>query len=126
MIWIFKMAVDTDYIITLDDFLDNKTHEENEIVITVVGPKAMQCNWEEIQTAITTLLGPAPDNCYRIYRLEEPTRWFFLAEENATEAVHGKEVAVKNKSYKIILKNVQKIEPTLDFYGCHLGSSLVL
>ncbi|GFS14092.1 hypothetical protein ElyMa_003154300 [Elysia marginata] len=97
------MAVATEYIITLD-FLDSKTHEENETVLTVVGPKAVQCNWEEIQTAITTLVGPAPDNFYRIYRLKEPTRWFFLAEENAAQAVHGKEVAVKNKSYKIIFK----------------------
>ena len=34
--------------VTLEDFIDNQKFDTNEIVISVVGKRAIQCSWDDI------------------------------------------------------------------------------
>ena len=62
--------------ITLKD-LDNQEFDTNEIIIAVIGKRATQCSWDNIQVTLTRATGPAEaeeDSFYQVYRLEDPTR----------------------------------------------------
>ena len=72
--------------ITLE-FLENQKFDTNEIMITVIGKRATQCSWDDIQVTQKRATGPAgaeEDSFYQVYRLEDPTRWFLIT--NKTEA----------------------------------------
>ena len=63
--------------ITLEDFIDNQEFDTNEIAITVIGKRATQCSWDDIQVTLNRTTGPAgpeEDSFYQVYRLEDPTR----------------------------------------------------
>ena len=64
--------------ISLDDYEDNLEFKENEIAIQVSGLKAVTSNYAEIQSAIMKALQETPDTYQdqRVYRLEDPTRWY--------------------------------------------------
>ena len=67
--------------ITLENFIDNQEFDRNEIVITVKGKRAPQCSWDDIQVTLNRQIGPAgpeEDSFYHVFRLEDPTRWFFI------------------------------------------------
>ena len=63
--------------ITLEDFIDNKEFDTNEIVITVIGQRATQCSWDDIQLGIERLDQPGQRRIVFLpslyYRLEDPT-----------------------------------------------------
>ena len=66
--------------ITLED-LDNQEFDTNEIMITVIGKRAAQCSWDDIQVTLnrtTEPVGAEEDRFYQVYRLEDPTRWFLI------------------------------------------------
>ena len=74
--------------ITLEDFIDNQEFDTNEIVITVIGKRATQCCWDDIQVTLNRTTGPAgpeEDSFYQAYRLEDPTRWFFITNKLETD-----------------------------------------
>ena len=45
--------------ITLEDFIDNQEFDTNEIVIIVIGKRATQCSWDDIQVTLNRTTEPA-------------------------------------------------------------------
>ena len=58
--------------ITLEDFIDNQEFDTNEIAITVIGKRATQCSWDDIQVTLNRTSGPAgpeEDSFYQVLDL---------------------------------------------------------
>ena len=76
--------------LTLDDYEDNTEFDENEITIKVTGLKAVTCNYAQIQAAIMKALQETPETYQdqRVYRLEDPTRWYLTTFEEKANKLH--------------------------------------
>ncbi|GFS24480.1 hypothetical protein ElyMa_007004200 [Elysia marginata] len=81
--------------LTLGDFEDQKIHEEDKILIKITGPKAMTCSWAQVHGAIVTKLGPCQEHrFYKLYRLEDPLKWFLLCNKEQLGKLNGVCLAV--------------------------------
>ncbi|GFS24541.1 hypothetical protein ElyMa_007005800, partial [Elysia marginata] len=75
--------------LTLEDFVDQKIHEEDEILIKITGPKAVTCSWAQVHGALISKLGPCQEQkFYRLYRLEDPTKWFLLCTKTQSDKLN--------------------------------------
>ena len=92
--------------ITLEDFIDNREFDTNEVVITVIGKRATQCSWDDIQVTLNRTIGPAEDGFHQVYRLEDPTRWFLITKFNKPEAdlVNNTTKTVNNQPFSLHFK----------------------
>ena len=75
--------------ITLEGFIDYQEFDTNEIVITVIGKRATQCSWDDIQVTLNRTTGPSgpeEDSFYQVYRLGDPIHWFLITKFNKPEA----------------------------------------
>ena len=92
--------------ITLED-LDNQEFGTNEIMITVVGKRATQCSWDDIQVTLNRTTGPAgaeEDSFYQVYRLEDPTRWFLITNKPEADLLNNTTKTVNNQSFSLHFK----------------------
>ena len=92
--------------ITLED-LNNQEFDTNEIVITVIGKKATQRSWDDIQVILNRTTGPAgaeEDSFYQVYRLEDPTRWFLITNKPEADLLNNTTKTVNNQPFSLHFK----------------------
>ncbi|KAK3732794.1 hypothetical protein RRG08_049950 [Elysia crispata] len=79
------------HVLTEDDFEGGKEYEQDEVVIKITGERPNGTRAVEIQTVLTAELGPEKDGMGRsIYRLQEPTKWFFVATREEARKLNNK------------------------------------
>ena len=92
--------------ITLED-LDNQEFDTNEIIVTVIGKRATQCSWDDIQVILNRTTGPASaekDSFYQVYRLEDPTRWFLITNKPEADLLNNTTKTVNNQPFSLHFK----------------------
>ena len=96
--------------ITLDDYEDNTEFDENEISIQVTGLKAVTCNYAQIQAAIMKALQETPESYQdqRVYRLEDPTRWYLTTTEERANKLHQTSTNIENLNFNFTKRAEEK------------------
>ena len=63
------------HVLTEEDFVGGEEHQENEIVIKILGERQYACKATDIQAVLTAELGPTQEGQKRkIYRMQESTK----------------------------------------------------
>ena len=96
--------------ITLED-LDNQEFDTNEIMITVIGKRATQCSWDDIQVTLNRTTGPAgaeEDSFYQVYRLEDPTRWFLITNKPEADLLNNTAKTDNNLPFSLHFKKKRR------------------
>ena len=97
--------------ITLDDYEDITEFDENEIAIQVTGLKAVTCNYAQIQAAIMKALQETPESYQdqRVYRLEDPTRWYLTTTEERANKLHQTSTNIENLNFNFTKRAEEKL-----------------
>ena len=97
--------------ITLDDYEDNTEFDQNEITIQVTGLKAVTCNYAQIQAAIRKALQETPETYkdQRVYRLEDPTRWYLTTTEENANKLNKNTTTIENLNFNFTKRAEEKM-----------------
>ena len=97
--------------ITLDDYEDNTEFDQNEITIQVTGLKAVTCNYAQIQAAIMKALQETPETYkdQRVYRLEDPTRWYLTTTEENANKLNKNNTTIENLNFNFTKRAEEKM-----------------
>ena len=99
------------HVLTEDDFEGGKEYEQDEVVIKITGERPNGTRAVEIQTVLTAELGPEKDGMGRsIYRLQEPTKWFFVATREEARKLNNKNIRFGNRNFQFIKREEEMID----------------
>ena len=71
-------------------------------MMTVIGKRATQCSWDDIQVTLNRTTGPAgaeEDSFYQVYRLEDPTRWFLITKKPEADLLNNSTKTVNKQAF---------------------------
>lgn len=77
-------------------------HEDLEVVVCQAeGPRSQTCSLDDVQRAITSVLGAPDGHQWPIYRLMEAGRFYLHAVSSNTQKLKNKKIALKEKPFTI-------------------------
>ncbi|KAK3759739.1 hypothetical protein RRG08_057105 [Elysia crispata] len=97
--------------LTEDDFEGGKEFDQDEEVIKITGEKPNGTRAVEIQTILTAELGPEKEGIKRnIYRLQEPTKWFFVATKEEAKKLNNRSIKFGNRNFQFITREEEMMD----------------